>query len=262
MSVSDILSARELEIARAYADGANYQQIAQELFIAPTTVRTHLATIYRKLAVSSKVALRHVLEGGERVAQEDQSALLSELALSLEEAIARERAYAAVLRIINDAHGHLDDVISAVLEHALTLCDAEYGVLFEYQTGAGFNAAFTYGIPGPFKAWFEEQGFFRVAPETGLGRMEREHAFVNIADVRGERAYRDGDPLRAATVDLGGARSFAAIPMREQNELIGAFCIYRQSVRPFDQRTLDRAAIFADQSVIAIRNARLLAGKV
>jgi adenylate cyclase len=56
------LSARELEIARAYAGGASYKVIAERLFIAPTTVRTHLSTIYRKCGVSSKIDLLHALE--------------------------------------------------------------------------------------------------------------------------------------------------------------------------------------------------------
>lgn len=56
------LSARELEIAKAYAGGATYQVIADHLCIAPSTVRTHLATIYRKLGVSSKIGLGAALE--------------------------------------------------------------------------------------------------------------------------------------------------------------------------------------------------------
>lgn len=43
------LSARERQIAEAYAAGQSYRQIAEQLFIAPATVRTHLGTIYRKL---------------------------------------------------------------------------------------------------------------------------------------------------------------------------------------------------------------------
>ena len=56
------LSLRELEIAHTYAGGASYREIAERLFIAPTTVRTHLSTIYRKLGVSSKVELFRVLK--------------------------------------------------------------------------------------------------------------------------------------------------------------------------------------------------------
>ena len=59
---NDTLSPRELEIARAYAGGASYREVAERLFIAPTTVRTHLSTIYRKLGVSSKIDLLRTLE--------------------------------------------------------------------------------------------------------------------------------------------------------------------------------------------------------
>ena len=57
------LTPRELEIATAYANGDTYRRIANRLFIAPATVRTHLATIYRKLGVSSKIELNTFLAG-------------------------------------------------------------------------------------------------------------------------------------------------------------------------------------------------------
>ena len=63
------LSAREREIAQAYAGGASYRQIADRLFIAPTTVRTHLSTIYRKLGVSTKIELLRALEGAVAVTE-------------------------------------------------------------------------------------------------------------------------------------------------------------------------------------------------
>ena len=40
--------------------------------------------------------------------------------------------------------------------------------------------------------------------------------------------------------------------------LIGAFTIYRQQLRPFDEKALQLARMFADQSVIAIENARMM----
>lgn len=51
------LSKREREVASAYAKGGSYKEIARDLRISPGTVRTHLSTIYRKLGVSTKVAL-------------------------------------------------------------------------------------------------------------------------------------------------------------------------------------------------------------
>ncbi|MEM7021954.1 MAG: AAA family ATPase [Pseudomonadota bacterium] len=60
--MAEYLSARERQIAEAYAAGENYREIAERLCIAPATVRTHLSTIYRKLGVSSKIALLKALE--------------------------------------------------------------------------------------------------------------------------------------------------------------------------------------------------------
>ncbi len=63
------LSPRELEIAQAYAGGADYKEIAERLFIAPNTVRTHVATIYRKLGVGSKIELFRALQVSEPAKQ-------------------------------------------------------------------------------------------------------------------------------------------------------------------------------------------------
>jgi predicted ATPase/class 3 adenylate cyclase/DNA-binding CsgD family transcriptional regulator len=55
------LSRRERQIAEAYAAGRNHREIAERLFIAPATVRTHLGAIYRKLGVSTKIELLRTL---------------------------------------------------------------------------------------------------------------------------------------------------------------------------------------------------------
>lgn len=258
--LEDLLSPREQEIARAYANGDTYHRIAERLFIAPSTVRTHLAAVYRKLGVSSKLELHHLLEGAspKQTTQDDQAALVSELALSLEEAISRERALSEVLKIISRSEGEIDDVIASVLDYALELCDAEFGIVFEYTSNRGFKAAHFRKIPQAFRQWFMEQGEFQASPQTAVGRMVANREVVNIADVRAEEIYRRGDPLRDATADLGGARSFTAIPMLARNHLIGAFTIYRQQVRPFGGKSLELAQMFADQSVIAVENARMV----
>jgi len=55
------LSDREQVVAARFAEGMTYREIGEALFIAPTTVRTHLSAIYRKLGVRSKVALAALL---------------------------------------------------------------------------------------------------------------------------------------------------------------------------------------------------------
>ena len=52
--------------------------------------------------------------------------------------------------------------------------------------------------------------------------MKNQREVINIIDVKSEAIYQTDDPLRYATADLGGARSFVAIPMLACDSLVGA----------------------------------------
>lgn len=57
----DRLSQREASIARLFADGCTYKEIALELRISPATVRSHLGAAYMKLDITNKAELVNVL---------------------------------------------------------------------------------------------------------------------------------------------------------------------------------------------------------
>lgn len=48
------LSTRELEVLKHLAEGSNYQEIADELYLSVDTVRHHIRNIYKKLQVHSQ----------------------------------------------------------------------------------------------------------------------------------------------------------------------------------------------------------------
>jgi DNA-binding CsgD family transcriptional regulator len=63
-SGADALTPAEHRVAQLAAHGLTNREIAQELFITPKTVQTHLAHAYRKLDISSRRQLSSALGGG------------------------------------------------------------------------------------------------------------------------------------------------------------------------------------------------------
>lgn len=52
--LAEPLSARELDVLRLLSDGRSNAEIARDLFVEQSTVKTHLIHLYRKLSVSSR----------------------------------------------------------------------------------------------------------------------------------------------------------------------------------------------------------------
>ncbi len=50
------LSSREIEVLELVASGRSNTEVADELFVSETTVKSHLAHIFSKLDVSSRTA--------------------------------------------------------------------------------------------------------------------------------------------------------------------------------------------------------------
>jgi DNA-binding NarL/FixJ family response regulator len=62
----ELLTERELEVARLVVDRKTNSQIAAELFLSPKTVETHIRHLFQKLEVSSRVEVARVVERADR----------------------------------------------------------------------------------------------------------------------------------------------------------------------------------------------------
>ncbi|MGH7299325.1 MAG: ATP-binding protein, partial [Candidatus Rokuibacteriota bacterium] len=173
----------------------------------------------------------------------------------LTEALEQQTATAEILAVISSSPNDLTPVFDAILANAMRLCEAQTGMLFlfdnetfELVTHRGASPAFLDFVGGRSLS---------PGPTTGLGRLRRELAPVQVVDITDDAAYAERDPVRIASVELLEARTFLAVPMLKETTLIGAAVIYRSEVRPFTERQIDLVRTFADQAVIAIENVRL-----
>src|SRR3974390_1833122 len=184
----------------------------------------------------------------------DNARLLNELRESLEQ----QTATANVLGVISSSSGELKPVFNAMLENAVRLCEAEFGHLFLYD-GEAFHTAALHSASRVFAEVRRRPVVLReLHPDNPLSVITRTKAVVHTADVRTEKSYIERDPSFFEFVDTSGARAILLVPMLKENELIGAFTIYRLEVRPFTDKQIDLVKNFAAQAVIAIENARLL----
>ena len=191
----------------------------------------------------------------------ENTRLLNELrqrTADLTESLERQTATSEVLSVISRSPGELDPVFDAMLENAIRLCDAKIGNLFLYNGEEFRTAALHSASPAYAEARRRAAAVRHTHPDVPLTRLTRSKEVIHVADVRTELSYIERDPVFSELVDVAGARSLLLVPMLKENDLVGAFAIYRQEVRPFTDKQIELVENFAAQAVIAIENTRLL----
>jgi GAF domain-containing protein len=182
---------------------------------------------------------------------------LTERTGDLTEALEQQTATSEVLQAISSSPGDLEPVFATMLENAVRICDAKFGTIYR-SDGDVLHVVATHNAP---LAYAEAIGRLplRPNPKTALGRTTATKTAVHVANLAAEEAYNERrDPRYVAAVELGGVRTFLAVPMLKDKELIGVFTVCRQEVRPFTDKQIEVVQNFAAQAVIAIENARLL----
>jgi signal transduction histidine kinase len=184
-----------------------------------------------------------------------QKAEIARLTRELDEASQQQAATAEVLQIISGSSGDLQPAFGKMLAHAARICDAKYGNVFRLD-GDTLHLVASHNTPA---ALIEARRRVHLNPKLPFGRMVTTKAAVQVADIMAEEAYTvQRDPRLVAPVEIGGARTVLVVPLLKEGEVIGAFSLYRQEVRPFTDKQVELLSSFAAQAAIAVENTRLL----
>ncbi len=182
---------------------------------------------------------------------------LTERTTDLTEALEQQTATSEVLQVISSSPGDLQPVFETMLENGVRICDAKFGGIYRIEGDTIRLVATHADVPAAY-AGARRFAPFRPSPKHYFGRMMAARTVLHIADTAAEQGYVERRPEYVAAVELGGVRTFMAVPMLRENEPIGAFLLARQEIRPFTDKQIALVSNFASQAVIAIENTRLL----
>ena len=168
-------------------------------------------------STGTKAGTPVALSGGPQAALiKKLKARAHDLERKLSEALEQQTATSEVLSIISRSPGYLQLVFDAMLENAVRLCAAKFGILWLAESD-GFRSVALYGLPPALDELRRREPFVKFGPLTGIGRVLQTKQVFHVDDMK----------------DFGifGARPARQIPRRAWGRPHCGFCPAAQGQR-------------------------------
>ncbi len=165
------------------------------------------------------------------------------------EGLERQTATSDILRVISDSPGDVKPILDAVAERATRLCETASTAIYVLEGEHMRRAAFS----GQAKLKGRE-----TVPYSGgtlVGRAVVEGKPIHVHDI--EQAQGEYPLSWEFARQYGRQQTMLAVPLLREGRPFGTMFLRRSEVRPFNERQIALAKVFADQAAIGIENVRL-----
>jgi GAF domain-containing protein len=183
----------------------------------------------------------------------ENARLLNELRTrtnELAQSVGELQALGEVSQAVNSTL-ELETVLTTIVGRAVELSRTDTGAIYVFDgERKEFRLHATYGMSEAMIAAISDQHIRLGHGNVGTAAAERRP--VQVPDIRDERA----SPVNEIIL-REGYRGILVIPLLRPDDIIGALVVRRKTPGEFPQSTIDLLQTFADQSVVAIQNARL-----
>jgi two-component system, NtrC family, sensor kinase len=129
----------------------------------------------------------------------------------LSESLEQQTATSEVLRVISSSPGALEPVFQAMLENAVRICEAKFGMMALCEDGH-FRLAAHLNVPSALSNFMQQRGTWRPPAGSAFGRLLQTKSVFHTADVSAEQVPNP-------TAQFGGARAYVAVPMLKDDVL-------------------------------------------
>jgi PAS domain S-box-containing protein len=145
----------------------------------------------------------------------------------------------------------LETVLSTIVAKAVQLSATDAGAIYVYdEAREEFELRATHGMDAAMIASIRDQ---RIRTEERVAQAAAQRAAIQVPDLLNE-------PYSSPVLNIvirAGYRAVLVVPLLRPGEIVGILVVRRKQPGEFPKSTVDLLETFADQSVLAIQNARL-----